>query len=221
MEELLQHIKTGNIDGIKQALNDDKSIADAITPHGVSVLQFAAYCQNTEAVQLIKNYKTSIDVFEAAAIGEQQVVKEAIVDNPALKTAYSVDGFSLLGLAAFFGHLDLAEFLLIHGFNPNISSNNDFKVAPLHSACATSNIEMAKLLLQNEAKVNAKQMNDVTPLHSAAHNGSMEMVKLLVSNHADQNAKTTDGKTAYDMAVEGSFEEISKLLTQTEGNSKP
>lgn len=215
MEELLEHIKTANLAGIKHALNQDKSLADAITPHGVSVLQFAAYCRNTEAVQLIKKYKTSIDVFEATAIGEQQVVKEAMVDNPALKTAFSTDGFSLLGLAAFFGHLNLAEFLLSHGCNPNISSNNDFKVAPLHSACATSNVEMAKLLLQNGANVNAMQMNDITPLHSAAHNGSLEMVKLLVSHHADQNAKTTDGKTAYDMAIEGSFEEIAKLLTQT------
>ena len=138
-------------------------------------------------------------------------------EKPELLNDYTNDGFTLLGLAAFFGHFDLAQELLEKGADPNIAANNQFKVSPIHSACATSNLEMAALLIQNGADVNAKQMQDVTPIHSAAHNGQTELVQLLFDNKADINAKMENGQTPLSMAEEAKFKETVDLIRKLGG----
>jgi len=131
--------------------------------------------------------------------------------------SFSADGFTLLGLAAFFGHFILAQELLEKGADPNISANNPYKVAPLHSACATSNLEMATLLIKHGADVNAKQMHNVTPLHSAAHNGKTDLVQLLVDKGADINATMENGKTPLLMAEEAKFNDTANLIKKLVG----
>src|SRR5439155_4037813 len=63
--------------------------------------------------------------------------------------AWAEDGFQPLGLASFFGHVDTARVLVEGGADVNSASRNDFKVMPLHSACAAGDpdtrYELAKL----------------------------------------------------------------------------
>lgn len=220
MKELIEIIKTGDNNELANKLIQDPSLADVITEQGISLLQFAAYCRNAEAIQILKKYKSHLDIFEAATLGEAERVKQLLNEKPELLNDFSTDGFTLLGLAAFFGHLDLAQELLEKGANPNIAASNQFKVAPLHSACATSNVKMATLLIQYGADVNAKQMQKVTPLHSAAHNGQTELVQLLVDNEADINATMDNGQTPLAMAEEAKFRETADLIRQLIENAR-
>jgi len=217
MKELIEFIKTGDNNQLASKLNQDPSLADSKTEQGISILQFAAYCRNTEAIRILREHKSHLDIFEAATLGEVKRVKQLLDEKPELLNNYSTDGFTLLGLAAFFGYLDLAQELLEKGADPNIAANNQFKVAPIHSACATSNLKMAALLIQNGADVNAKQMQDVTSIHSAAHNGQTELVQLLFDNRADINAKMVNGLTPLSMAVEGKFKETEDLIRKLGG----
>jgi len=123
-----------------------------------------------------------------------------------------------LGLASFFGHLSLVKLLLDKGANPNIASNNQFKVAPIHSACAISHFDITELLIRYHADVNAKQMQGVTPLHSAAHNGQTKLSKLLIDNCADINAKMDNGQTPLFMANEKNFQETAELIIKHGGH---
>lgn len=217
MKELSEFIKTGENNQLANRLIQDPSLADSKTEQGISILQFAAYCRNMEAIQIIKRHKSQLDIFEAASLGIVERVKQLLEEKPELLNDYSNDGFTLLGLAAFFGHFDLAQELLEKGADPNIAANNQFKVAPIHSACATSNFEMAALLIQNGADVNAKQMLDVTPMHSAAHNGQTELVQLLFDNKADIHAKMENGQTPLSMAKEAKSTETVDLITKLGG----
>jgi ankyrin repeat protein len=218
MEEVIEFIKTGKNDLLEQKLNDNPLLADSKTEQGISLLQFAAYCRNNFAIDILKKHKQKLDIFEAACVGDNETVNQLLNDKPELLNSFSSDGFTALGLAAFFGHLPLVKLLLDNGANPNIASNNQFKVAPIHSACAFSHIDIAEVLIKYGSDVNAKQMQGVTPLHSAAHNGQTKLSKLLIDNGADVNSKMDNGQTPLFMANEKNFQETAKLITKHGGH---
>lgn len=217
MKDIIDLIKTGKNDLLEQKLNDNPSIADSKTEQGISLLQLAAYYRNNFAVDILKKLKQTLDIFEAASIGDTKTVNKSLDENPQLLNSYSPDGFTVLGLASFFGHLHLVKLLLGKGANPNIASNNQFKVAPLHSACAISHFEIAELLIRHGADINAKQMQGVTALHSAAHNGQTNLAKLLLDNGADINAKMENGQTPLFMAQEKNFQDTADLIKKHGG----
>ena len=217
MKELIDLIKISDNKQLETKLQQDSSLADSKTEQGISLLQFAAYCRNSEAIRILKEHKSDLDIFEETCLGEVKKVTQLLVEKPELLNSFSADGFTLLGLAAFFGHLNLAQKLLKKGADPNISANNPYKVASLHSACATSNLEMATLLIEHGADVNAKQMHNVTPLHSAAHNGKTDLVQLLVDKGADINATMENGKTPLLMAEEAKFNDTANLIKKLVG----
>lgn len=211
-DTFIQAIQEGNITTVKLGLSDNPSLIDAKTEQGLSVLLLAMYYRKNDIVNVLLKNKKEFDFFEAAAAGQLDFVKKYLEDQPGILNQFAVDGFTGLGLSCFFNQKEIVSFLLQKGADPNIASNNDFKVAPLHSAAATSQIEIVNILLQNSANVNAKQSNGVTALHSAAHNGATELVKLLLKNGADKNDKTQEGKSVLDFAKEGGFTEIINLL---------
>jgi uncharacterized protein len=129
-----------------------------------------------------------LDVFEAAAVGRTERLRELIDEDPALANAWAEDGFQPLGLASFFGHVDAARLLVERGADVNSASRNDFKVMPLHSAAATGDpevrYELAELLLQHGADANARQQDDFTPLKAANQHGDERLRALLIEHGA-------------------------------------
>jgi ankyrin repeat protein len=210
-------IKAGDNENLRKLLATTPSLAESLTEQGISILQFAAYYRNAGAVEIIRAYRYALNVFEAASVGAEDVVMNLVAERPALLNSWSADGFTPLGLACFFGHTELARQLLAKGGDPNIASNNAFKVTPLHSACAVSNYEIAAMLIQKGANVNAAQMQGVTPLHSAAHHGQTKLVKLLIENSANVNSKMENGQTPLAMALEKNFLETADVIRSSGG----
>ncbi len=217
MEDIIELIKTGNNDKLEQELRDNPLLADSKTEQGISLLQFAAYCRNNFAVDILKKQKQKLDIFEAVSIGDSTTTNQLLDKNPELLNSFSSDGFTALGLASFFGHLSLVKLLLDKGANPNIASNNKLKVAPIHSACAVSHFDITELLIKHGADLNAIQMQGVTPLHLAAHNGQTKLAKLLIENGADINPKMDNGQTPLSMANEKNFAETAELIKRHGG----
>ncbi|MBK7426423.1 MAG: ankyrin repeat domain-containing protein [Saprospiraceae bacterium] len=205
-------IQTGQNEELAIQLNRSPELGNQNTEQGISLLQFAAYCRNHKAIEILKKYKSQLNLFEASSLGDLDSIKSILRSDRTLINSYSPDGFTALGLACFFGHYEVAVFLLSNDADANIASANSFKVSPLHSACAISNLEIAKLIIQNGADVNARQQQGVTPLHSAAHNGQIEMVKLLIQNGADTTAQMDNGKTPEDMALEKGYSDIATII---------
>ncbi|MGE0567013.1 MAG: ankyrin repeat domain-containing protein [Bacteroidia bacterium] len=212
MQEIVEIIKTGNSNLLEEKLKANPSIACSKTDQDISLLQFAAYCRNKEAIEILVTYLDNLSIYEAASIGDKNALIQFIKKNPEQINSHAKDGFTPLGLASFFGHIELVKLLLENNADPNIAAKNQFMVTPLHSACATSNQEIAKILIENNADVNAKQMQGVTPLHSAVHNGHVKLVKLLIESGADLNAKMDNGQTPLSMAHEVKNKEIIKLI---------
>ena len=78
--------------------------------------------------------------------------------------------------------------------NINVNVKDDWRGStPLHLAAYNGHIEIARLLLQNGAEVNAKSNYGRTPLHCSAYRGHVDILHLLVENGADLEEQDNDG----------------------------
>lgn len=130
------------------------------------------------------------------------------------------------------GDMTKVRDLLNRGADPNAKDSDwmskERAPTPLHWAAYDNHIEIAKLLIQNGAKVNAKGSNNITPLGWAAISigqnamhphgvfietkEKVEMVKLLLDNGALVDAKDDWNATALFGAANCHNPEITKLL---------
>ena len=154
----------------------------------MSELLQAVYRGDQEKAQQLLAENPQLDIFEAAAVGKSDRVRELLDEDPSLANAWADDGFQPLGLSVFFGHPETARVLLDAGAEVNSASRNDFKVMPLHSACAVRDAdkryELAKMLLERGADPNARQKDEFTPLTAADQVGDMRLRELLVQHGA-------------------------------------
>ena len=212
-EEFFIAIKAGNQVEVKRLLDSEPSLMNAKDEHGLSAVLIAAYYQKPDLAQLLVQRGAELNVFEACAVGDLARVKMLIEQQPDLINAYAPDGFQPLGLAAFFGHTDIVEFLLQRGAKVNSASRNAMRVMPLHSAIANRRVEIVKLLLEYNAAVNAAQADDFTPLHEAAQNGLLDVTQWLLDRGAQVNAcLSSNGKTPLALAIEHQHEDVAELL---------
>ena len=174
---------------------------------GVSAVLLAMYHHKPEVVTCLRARLESLDIFEAAALGEVDRVASLLGGDSglanAVANAVSNDGFGPLGLASFFGHEHVVQVLLAHGARVDTASSNGMHVMPLHSAAAAYSVPIARLLLEHGAPVNARQGKrgfGFTPLMEAAYNGQVDMVEILLQHGADPRLRDEEGRTAADHA---------------------
>ena len=132
-----------------------------------------------------------LNVFEAAALGRTERIRELLDEEPARTNAFGDDGFQPLGLACFFGHVEAARLLLERGADPNSFARNEhIQAGPLHSAAASENkgpetrYELCELLLDHGADPNREQGGGFTARHAARQNGDERLEELLLMRGA-------------------------------------
>ncbi|MCO4291397.1 ankyrin repeat domain-containing protein [Solitalea sp. MAHUQ-68] len=210
--ELIKAIETNEKTTVERLISLSPELANSTLSSGLSTLLLASYYRHQEMIDLLLKNRDQIDLHEASAIGQTSLVDELLECNPFSVNSYSVDGFTPLGYACYFDHYDTAKLLIECGANVNQPSNNDFKVAPIHSAVACGSFDITKLLIDNHANVNAVQVRGVTPLHTAAHNGNQLLVAILLKAGADKNLRMEDGRTPLEMALEKKYTELETFL---------
>ncbi|MDR1469123.1 MAG: ankyrin repeat domain-containing protein [Spirochaetaceae bacterium] len=90
--------------------------------------------------------------------------------------------------------------LLASGVDINITDRAGWTA--LHFTAQENNIVLAKILLENEARVDIQEEHGNTPLFKAVFNctGDGTMIKLLLSYGADRNLKNNYGVSPLDLA---------------------
>jgi hypothetical protein len=118
---------------------------------------------------------------------------------------------------------DVKKVELLLKTQPSLVSSKDekFGQTPLHVAAFNDRLDVAKLLLANNADVNAKSNNGSTPLHLAAGKGNKEIVELLVASKADVNALDNEGWSPMHSAVTYGHSDIADLLSKSGGKDLP
>lgn len=205
-------IETGSRQDIFDLLTKDPTLASKDTSHGISPILLACYYKKPEVASLIANFSNQITLFEACALGRQEETDLLTQKDPAAINSYSKDGFTALGLAAYFGYEEIAKLLISRGADVNIPANNGFNVFPIHSAVASGNHAITKLLIQAGANINVTQQAGFTPLHAAAQLGDIELIILLLEHAAEVDIRMEGGKLPADLARERGFDEIAEIL---------
>jgi len=214
MASLFEAIESGDLDRVRGLVEADPSLTGARDAQGGSALLQAQYRGRPDIVEVLLAARPELDFFEAAALGVVERSKELLADDATLARAYSVDGFTGLQLAAFFGQPDVVELLLKRGAEVEaVSRNPNIVVQALHSAAAGGHARSVELLLAAGADANARQEGGFTPLMSAAQNGDAESLELLLGNGADPTLKDDAGKTAADLARDAGHAALGDRLT--------
>jgi len=214
LDLLEEYIEQGDATALNALLQSDPSLATKNTSLKVSPLMLTCYYKKPELSAVILQHVKDITIFEACAVGKFDAVAHLLYLDPQAVNEFSEDGFTPLGLSAYFGHEDITRYLILKGAEPNIPSNNGFNVFPLHSAVASDHTMVAKMLLEAGAKVNVAQQSGATPLHSAAQNGNIELLIVLLEAGAEVNARMEGGKTPANLAAEKGFSDIAKILSE-------
>ena len=92
---------------------------------------------------------------------------------------------------------------------------------PLHYAATGGHVQIAKLLLDESAYIDAESPNGSTPLMMAARYGSTELVKLLIDEGADIRIKNQLGLSALDFAKDGVRPDAMRLIESALEKNKP
>ena len=108
--------------------------------------------------------------------------------------------------------LQIMKLLFEHKANPNVIQGDFPKDPMICLAVRSGTLDQVKLLLENNADVNAVNMNNETPLIIAAERGDENMLKLLLTNGADTKMKNRNGKTVIEIAKEKNNTQILKYL---------
>jgi len=120
-------------------------------------------------------------------------------------------GFASLHRAASGGHVDRATELLESGADVNVRQAK-FQGTPLQYAASWGRVEVVRVLLDNQAKIDATDIYGRTPLMWAAMKGKTKTASLLLDRGANVNAGTKSAWTPLHYAVDEKHAETAQLL---------
>jgi ankyrin repeat protein len=184
----------------------------AMPTEQISEILQAKYRGNNARVEELLKSGPALNIFEAAATGQADRVRELIAAHPALLNAYAPDGFHPLGLAAFFGNKATVEVLLHAGADVNQQSRESMKVSALHSAAAARRPDIVEILLAKSANPNLPAEGGVTVFHEAGATGQIEVAEMLLKGGGDINATDGSGRTPLAHALDTQHEAMAGWL---------
>jgi ankyrin repeat protein len=157
----------------------------------MSDLLEAIYRGDQARVDELLGSDPQLDVFEAAALGRTERLRDLLDEDPSRANAFGDDGFHPLGLACFFGHLEAARLLLDRDAAVNaLSTNENVQTAAIHAGAAaggdeTMRYELVKLALERGADPNLRQGGGFRAIDAARQNGDARVEQLLLEHGAE------------------------------------
>lgn len=211
---LEQYIESGNSRDLDLLLTKNPELILEETSHGISPLLLACYFHKPQIIRVLLQHNQGFNIHEAVAAGLNNYIEAMIKQLPTVVNEISTHGYSALALATHFNKEDAVRLLLAHQADPDIPTQNEENLYPLHIALLNKNYTISKLLIEAGTNVNNIQNNNITALHLAAQLGNIEIIVLLLEHGADIKLKNSNNKTASDLAASKGYSDIAEILKE-------
>ena len=124
--------------------------------------------------------------------------------------ARSKNAFTPLHSAVLNGRFEVARFLLDHGANTKLETEEGATALHIMSPGEYNSEEhrvgIARLLLERGGDVNARSKNGCTPLHLAVFHGRLEVTRFLLEHGANAKLEIEGGETVLDIASRSKYD---------------
>ncbi|CAM9158671.1 unnamed protein product, partial [Hapterophycus canaliculatus] len=153
------------------------------------------------------------EVYKATLLGLPDLVHTLLSSGSIAIDQKSPEGWTLLGVAAYYGHSSVVNVLLGKGADPSKASAGD--MIPLHESARKGHVDATKILAEacSTADLNATTKEGFTPLHLAAERGHWEVMKALIEAGANADSRTPIGESPlYTSALRGHVNAVRVLL---------
>ena len=201
-EEMAENIKLAKVDMLIRLGVEVNALYGA-----KSALKLANELNETKIAKMLEDNKARdfIDDEKALELGTKlfdncledrfdiKKIKE-LIDMGADVNATDRFGATLLMVASFWGHKEVADLLVENKADVNLC--NDYGTTALMNTCKKGYTEIAKLLINKGADTEAKDNMYQTALIMASFGGYKDAVELLIENGADVNVKDHAGRNA-------------------------
>lgn len=209
----------------------DKGANPNASENGVTAMQVAARQihpghdkENAEIKQIIAllvEHGASVDLFSAVATGDEEQVHRLLEHDPKLANSRGSDGYPAIHFAVGMNHQNIVSALLKAGGNVDIRNESDHQggkgETALHCAAFWGRFEIAQLLIDAGADVNAVSEREWAPLHEAARLANVRVARLLLEKGAKSDARDKDNQTPLDWCRKSrskNVAEIEKILNE-------
>ena len=149
------------------------------------------------------------NIFDFSRKGRLEEVIELVEQNPSIVNLINDQNHSPLIISSYYQHKDLVEYFISKKANINYQSDNG---TALSAAVVKHNLEIAQMLLLNNANPDIPDINGVTPLIHAIIFRDKSMINLLISHKADISKPDHEGKTPFEYALTTGNQEIINLF---------
>ncbi len=184
-------ITDGDLAAVGRAISCDPDLLKRHLHRGLTALQLAAGARQQAVARLLLDSGARLDPYSACLLGRVEDLRRLFEQDPASIGRKGPNSTPLLSAAAAADQIEVARLLLSLDADPERRDQ-----ALLRAATP----EMARLLLDDGANVNAADHAGLTRLHSAAAVADAAMVQLLLSRGADPGRKTVAGQTPLTLA---------------------
>jgi ankyrin repeat protein len=199
---------------LKQGVDVNATRAD-----GVTALIWAVHFNDLETVDLLLRAgarATAADDHGVTSLAQacenaNLPMVEKLLAAKANVNAAQTSGLTPLMIAAHTGSLAIVKTLIVHGADVN-ASTSDTRDTALMWAVGDQHKDIAHVLIENQANVQASSRKGFTPLMFAARNGDIEVAKLLIDAGADVNAPAADGTHVLPFAIVSGQDEFALFL---------
>jgi ankyrin repeat protein/L-ascorbate metabolism protein UlaG (beta-lactamase superfamily) len=206
---------------LNQLLKENPSLIDAQDANGNTPLLLAMTDTNPELALALLNYKPRLDlrnnngvlpIHRAAQKHSLQLVQRLVSSGADINATDTRTGGNVLHWAAEGGNLEVINYLITQGFNPNQDSNDQWK--PVDKAVAGGHLDALKLLLEKGATFPILNNPDDYFFIVAINSGNTELVSYLIDKGFDPNFRTSPGDLAINQPVYRNNSAMLKLLIQ-------
>ncbi len=210
-----------DITALNQMLKENPMLIDAQDANGNTPLLLALTDTNPEMALAMLNYRPRLDlgnkngvlpIHRAAQKHSLQLVQRLVTAGADINATDTRTGGNALHWAAVGGNLEVINYLIAQGMNPNQDSIDQWK--PVDKAVAGGHLDALKLLLEKGATFPVLNNPDDYFFIVAINSGNTELVSYLIDKGYDPNFRTRPGDLAITQPVYRNDSAMLKLLIQ-------